>query len=105
MIRASFVAVRPSSFLLGCAASYYDGKRLCWIVRLRWGVRLHAWRMPSFACKRYYLTEMVGWTCVVRRDTADRGRDLMGVLAQYERFVKPAYDQYIHSVRCAIVTT
>lgn len=33
----------------------------------------------------------------IRRDTADRGRDLMGVLAQYERFVKPAYDQYIHS--------
>ncbi|CAG0913796.1 unnamed protein product [Notodromas monacha] len=31
----------------------------------------------------------------LERDIAQRGRDLQGVLSQYERFVKPAYDFYI----------
>jgi uridine kinase len=31
----------------------------------------------------------------IRRDLAERGRDVTGVLDQYERFVKPAYDDYI----------
>jgi len=31
----------------------------------------------------------------VLRDTKDRGRSVESVLAQYERFVKPAYDQFI----------
>jgi len=31
----------------------------------------------------------------VRRDIAERGRDFNGVLEQYERFVKPAFDDYI----------
>ena len=29
------------------------------------------------------------------RDTKDRGRDINNVLVQYNRFVKPAYDDYI----------
>jgi uridine kinase len=31
----------------------------------------------------------------LERDIAQRGRDLVGVLTQYDRFVKPAYDFYI----------
>ncbi|KAH6922445.1 hypothetical protein HPB50_013618 [Hyalomma asiaticum] len=31
----------------------------------------------------------------LQRDITDRGRDLEGCLAQYERFVKPAFDHYI----------
>jgi uridine kinase len=31
----------------------------------------------------------------IRRDILERGRDLESILAQYERFVKPSYDDYI----------
>ncbi|KAL9653512.1 hypothetical protein ABK040_002145 [Willaertia magna] len=31
----------------------------------------------------------------IRRDTKERGRDLESVLLQYERFVKPSFDDYI----------
>jgi uridine kinase len=31
----------------------------------------------------------------LKRDIAERGRDLHGVLMQYKRFVKPAFDDYI----------
>ena len=31
----------------------------------------------------------------LKRDIAERGRDLNGVLAQYEKFVKPSFDQWI----------
>eukprot|EP01095_Lingulamoeba_sp_RSL-Kostka_P000949 TRINITY_DN11275_c0_g2_i1.p1 TRINITY_DN11275_c0_g2~~TRINITY_DN11275_c0_g2_i1.p1 ORF type:complete len:556 (-),score=166.69 TRINITY_DN11275_c0_g2_i1:146-1813(-) len=31
----------------------------------------------------------------LRRDIAERGRDIEGVLTQYERFVKPAFDEFI----------
>ena len=31
----------------------------------------------------------------LRRDITERGRDLEGVLKQYNTFVKPAYDHYI----------
>lgn len=31
---------------------------------------------------------------IVRRDIAERGRDCDGVLKQYERFVKPSFDEY-----------
>eukprot|EP00698_Gefionella_okellyi_P017641 TRINITY_DN5194_c0_g1_i1.p1 TRINITY_DN5194_c0_g1~~TRINITY_DN5194_c0_g1_i1.p1 ORF type:complete len:254 (-),score=62.11 TRINITY_DN5194_c0_g1_i1:244-1005(-) len=31
----------------------------------------------------------------LRRDIAERGRDVTGVLQQYERFVKPAFDNFI----------
>ena len=31
----------------------------------------------------------------MKRDIAERGRDLNGVLAQYTRFVKPSFDSYI----------
>lgn len=31
----------------------------------------------------------------IKRDITERGRDLMGVLNQYERFVKPSFDDYI----------
>lgn len=31
----------------------------------------------------------------IRRDITERGRDVNGVLDQYERFVKPAYDEFI----------
>lgn len=30
----------------------------------------------------------------IKRDIAERGRDLEGVLTQYERFVKPSFDAY-----------
>ena len=32
---------------------------------------------------------------LVERDIADRGRTVVDVLAQYNRFVKPAYDDFI----------
>lgn len=31
----------------------------------------------------------------IRRDIIERGRDLNGILIQYEKFVKPAFDDYI----------
>ncbi|KAL1927196.1 hypothetical protein VTP01DRAFT_5159 [Rhizomucor pusillus] len=31
----------------------------------------------------------------LQRDIAERGRDLQGILQQYQRFVKPAFDEYI----------
>ena len=31
----------------------------------------------------------------IRRDVADRGRDVGGVIDQYLRFVKPAYDNFV----------
>ncbi|CAL8250361.1 unnamed protein product [Arctogadus glacialis] len=38
----------------------------------------------------------------LRRDIAERGRDIEGVLKQYNKFVKPAFDQYIEpSMRLA----
>jgi uridine kinase len=33
---------------------------------------------------------------VVKRDIAERGRDVEGVLAQYNRFVKPSFDTFIY---------
>eukprot|EP00743_Colponemidia_sp_Colp-15_P003270 GILK01003532.1.p1 GENE.GILK01003532.1~~GILK01003532.1.p1 ORF type:complete len:249 (-),score=25.67 GILK01003532.1:143-856(-) len=35
----------------------------------------------------------------VMRDTSERGRDLGGVLKQYEGFVKPAFDKYIEPTK------
>ncbi|KAJ3053899.1 Uridine-cytidine kinase-like 1 [Rhizophlyctis rosea] len=32
----------------------------------------------------------------LKRDIAERGRDISGVLQQYHRFVKPAFDDHIH---------
>lgn len=32
----------------------------------------------------------------MKRDIAERGRDLQGVLSQYNRFVKPAFDEFIY---------
>lgn len=31
----------------------------------------------------------------LRRDIGERGRDIEGVIKQYNKFVKPAFDQYI----------
>ena len=31
----------------------------------------------------------------LRRDIKERGRDLVAVLEQYDKFVKPAYEQFI----------
>ncbi|KAJ1790992.1 Uridine kinase [Coemansia sp. RSA 2399] len=31
----------------------------------------------------------------IKRDTTERGRDPLGILQQYERFVKPAYDGFV----------
>ena len=35
---------------------------------------------------------------LVRRDIAERGRDVMGVIQQYERFVKPAHEDFVRPV-------
>ena len=32
---------------------------------------------------------------LVLRDIAERGRDLEGILSQYERTVKPAFDKFV----------
>ena len=38
----------------------------------------------------------------LKRDISERGRDLEGVLKQYNKFVKPAFDQHIEPCRqCA----
>lgn len=31
----------------------------------------------------------------LKRDITDRGRDISGVIKQYNKFVKPAFEQYI----------
>ena len=31
----------------------------------------------------------------IQRDIVDRGRDVVGVIQQYTRFVKPAFDTYV----------
>ena len=31
----------------------------------------------------------------LKRDIKERGRDIEGVIEQYEKFVKPAFDQFI----------
>lgn len=31
----------------------------------------------------------------IRRDIIERGRDLQGILVQYEKFVKPSFDEYV----------
>lgn len=31
----------------------------------------------------------------LRRDISERGRDIEGVIKQYNKFVKPAFEQYI----------
>ena len=31
----------------------------------------------------------------IQRDVQDRGRDVTGVLEQYQRFVKPAFDNFV----------
>jgi len=36
----------------------------------------------------------------IQRDIAERGRDLAGVLMQYEKFVKPAFDSFIRPTKC-----
>lgn len=37
----------------------------------------------------------------IKRDVAERGRDVMNVLEQYQKFVKPAFDQFVApSRRC-----
>mmetsp|Transcript_11954 Transcript_11954/g.24293 ORF Transcript_11954/g.24293 Transcript_11954/m.24293 type:complete len:261 (-) Transcript_11954:77-859(-) len=36
----------------------------------------------------------------IRRDMAERGRDLDGVLQQYEQFVKPSFDMFIGPSKC-----
>jgi uridine kinase len=33
---------------------------------------------------------------IVKRDISERGRDVHGVLKQYNRYVKPSFDNYIH---------
>lgn len=33
--------------------------------------------------------------CRIQRDVADRGRDVAGVIEQYTKFVKPAFDSYV----------
>ena len=34
-------------------------------------------------------------SCRIQRDVAVRGRDVAGVIEQYTKFVKPAFDQYV----------
>lgn len=36
---------------------------------------------------------------LVKRDVAERGFDVNGVLQLYQRFVKPAYDNYVYPTR------
>ncbi len=35
------------------------------------------------------------YTSRIQRDVAVRGRDVAGVIEQYTKFVKPAFDQYV----------
>lgn len=35
----------------------------------------------------------------LKRDISERGRDIKGVITQYERFVKPSYEQFIEPTR------
>ncbi len=48
----------------------------CWLHGLSCSVR------PTTACR-------------IQRDVAVRGRDVGGVIEQYTRFVKPAFDHYV----------
>lgn len=36
---------------------------------------------------------------LVKRDVAERGFDVAGVLQLYQRFVKPSYDNYVYPTK------
>ena len=36
---------------------------------------------------------------IVKRDVAERGFDVSGVLKLYQRFVKPSYDNYVYPTK------
>lgn len=36
---------------------------------------------------------------LVKRDVAERGFDVAGVLTLYQRFVKPSYDNYVYPTK------
>jgi uridine kinase len=38
-------------------------------------------------------------TLIVKRDVAERGFDIAGVLKLYQRFVKPSYDNYVYPTK------
>lgn len=38
----------------------------------------------------------------MKRDSTERGRTVPSIIAQYQKYVKPAYDNYIHPV-CVVV--
>jgi uridine kinase len=40
----------------------------------------------------------------IKRDVAERGRDVMNVLEQYQKFVKPAFDQFVAPSRRCVLT-
>jgi uridine kinase len=43
-----------------------------------------------------YISTLLTGSLAVKRDISERGRDVGGVLQQYHRFVKPAFDEFIY---------
>jgi Phosphoribulokinase / Uridine kinase family len=59
------------------------------------GVCLPSWHfLQIFERKEPYNTVM-GSCHRIQRDIVDRGRDVAGVIQQYTKFVKPAFDTYV----------
>ena len=55
-------------------------------------------------CRRSYLKIKIinNYLCYfyqVKRDMEERGREVNGILYQYNRFVKPSFDEFVKPVR------
>lgn len=49
----------------------------------------------SIPSSRRFLRRYSLHPLIVRRDIIERGRDVSGVIKQYEKFVKPSFDEFI----------
>lgn len=59
---------------------------------------LHSPFAPSFCQglgQAAQLCKALPGECRIQRDIVDRGRDVAGVIQQYTKFVKPAFDTYV----------
>ena len=52
-------------------------------------------RCTSLCARPHHTQLLASLPCRIQRDVAVRGRDVAGVIEQYTKFVKPAFDQYV----------
>ncbi|KAH0574769.1 Uridine kinase domain-containing protein [Spironucleus salmonicida] len=64
------------------------------------GIYSYYWKIIAEVCNLRIFVDCSGEQRLIRRirrDIAERGRDLDGILSQYEQQVKPAYDKWVVS--------